>query len=65
MTTSATVGSVIQFTEDHHWAGVLAIVSEVRNWGVQAYTPIPQQRLAYIRATPDQYELIGQAVLTV
>ena len=56
-------GTVIQFTEDHHWAGSLAIVSEVRKWGVQAYVPIPQQGLAFVRATTGQFAVIGDAVL--
>lgn len=56
-------GTVIQFTEDHHWTGSIAIVSEVRGWGVQAYVPLPQQGLAYVRATSGQFAVIGDAVL--
>lgn len=57
-------GSVIQFTEEHHWAGSLAIVSEVRGWGVQAYVPVPEKGLAFVRATTGSFEVIGDAVLT-
>lgn len=62
--TTLRAGSVIQFTEEHQWAGSLAIVSEVRGWGVQAYVPIPEKGLAFVRATTGSFEVIGDAVLT-
>jgi hypothetical protein len=32
---------VIQIRGEHRWAGALAIVSDVRPWGVIAFVPMP------------------------
>lgn len=59
---------VIQITEGHHWSPALAIVSEVKSWGVQAYVLMPHNDgtppgAAFIRVPNGQYEFIGEAVL--
>lgn len=58
-------GSVIQANENAGaWCGTVLIVDEVKSWGVQAFVHIPMQGDAYIRLTPDQYEVLGgEAVL--
>lgn len=43
--------SVIQIVPEHHWGGCLAVVSEVHDWGVQAYITVPVQGQAYVRLT--------------
>lgn len=32
---------IIQLAPSHHWAGCLAVVEEVRSWGVTAYVQLP------------------------
>ena len=58
-------GSVIQANENAGaWCGTVLIVDEVKSWGVQAFVHIPMHGDAYIRLTPDQYEVLGcEAVL--
>ena len=58
-------GSIIQANENAKgWYGTVLIVDEVKSWGVQAFVHIPMQGDAYIRLTPDQYEVLGcEAVL--
>lgn len=53
------VNDVIQIIPDHLWGGCLAVVSEVKEWGVQAYVPVPMEGLAYTRLKHDEYELVG------
>lgn len=56
--------SIVQVNEaGGEWAGCLLQVSEVKNWGVQAYLKIPNSGTAYIRLNFDQVEHVGEAVL--
>lgn len=61
-------GDVVQIVEGHHWCGCLAVVSELKGWGIQAYVSIPHNDgtppgNAYIRVPNGQFERIGAAVL--
>ena len=58
-------GDVIQANENaHDWCGALLTVSEVKDWGVQAFLHVPFQGDAYIRLSHNQYdELHAEAVL--
>ena len=58
------INSVIQANENAgDWCGCLLIVTEVKEWGVQAGLKIPYQGTAYIRLTHDEFDYIGQAAL--
>lgn len=59
------VNSVVQLNEkaNEGWVGCLLQVSEVKHWGVQGWVQIPMGGSAYLRATWDQIDYIGQAVL--
>lgn len=59
-------GSIIQANENAGaWCGTVLIVDEVKSWGVQAFVHIPAKGDAFIRLTPEQYEILsnGEAVL--
>jgi hypothetical protein len=56
-------GMVIQILESHKWEGCLAIVSEPKIWGCQAYVEIPEEGSAYLRLNFEDFEVIGKAVL--
>lgn len=62
-------GMVVQFLENHKWAGSLGIVTEVKQCGddtrYMIAVPIPQQGTAYIFSMESDSELqmIGFAVL--
>lgn len=56
-------GDVIQINENHKWCGCLCIVSEVKDWGCLAGIDIPEQGIAYVRLSSDQYDFIGPAAL--
>jgi len=59
-------GSIIQANENAGgWCGTVLIVDEVKSWGVQAFVHIPMKGDAYIRLTPEQFEILsnGEAVL--
>lgn len=58
-------GDVIQINENHKWKGCLAVVDEVKSWGVQAYVPVPQDGNAFIRLMHGDYEYIGKAILVI
>jgi hypothetical protein len=56
--------TVIQIAPPHRWAGCLAIVDEVKDWGVQAYITMPvgdTVREAYVRLKWAELEVIGPA----
>lgn len=53
---------VIQIHPEHSWGGCLAIVDEVKRWGVQAYVQIPLKGSAYIRLEHGLFEYVGKAV---
>lgn len=55
------VNDVIQIKPSHAWGGCLAIVSEVKSFGCQAYVGIPQQGNAFIRLNKKDYVYIGTA----
>ena len=58
-------GSIIQANENaKDWCGTVLIVDKVASWGVQAFVHVPMQGDAYIRLTPDQFDVLGgEAVL--
>ena len=58
------INTVIQIAPPHKWAGCLAIVDEVKDWGVQAYIPMPvgeTVRNAYVRLSWGEFEDVGTA----
>jgi hypothetical protein len=58
-------GSIIQANEHAgDWCGTVLIVDEVKSWGVQAFVHVPMKGDAFIRLTPEQFEILGgEAVL--
>ena len=59
-------GSIIQANENAGaWCGTVLIVDEVKSWGVQAFVRVPMKGDAFIRLTPEQFEILsnGEAVL--
>lgn len=58
-------GSIIQANENaKEWCGTVLIVSEIENWGVQAFVHIPMQGDAYIRLPMNAFDVLGgEAVL--
>ena len=52
---------VIQIKPEHKWAGCLAIVSEVKSFGCEAYVEVPQGGSAYIRLKKEDYVYVGKA----
>lgn len=59
-------GDIIQANENAGaWCGTVLIVDEVKDWGVQAFVHIPMKGDAFIRLTPEQFEILsgGEAVL--
>ena len=57
-------GDVIQANENAMgWCGTILTVSEVKEWGVQAFVHIPFQGDAYIRLRHDQYDSLGASAV--
>jgi hypothetical protein len=60
---------IIQITRpDHPWFPSIAVVSEVKSFGVQAFVFMPANDgtgEAYIRLSADDYEPVGAAALVV
>ena len=59
-------GSIIQANEHAGaWCGTVLIVDEVKDWGVQAFIRVPMKGDAFIRLTPEQFEILsnGEAAL--
>lgn len=53
-------GSIIQANENAgDWCGCVLIVSEIKEWGVQAFMHIPFTGDAFIRLRNDQYDALG------
>jgi hypothetical protein len=55
---------IIQIAPPHKWGGCLAVIDEVRSWGVQAYVSIPSNDgqppgRAFIRLQTGEFEAIG------
>lgn len=58
--------SIIQANENAGaWCGAVLIVDEVKSWGVQAFVHIPMKGDAFIRLTPEKFEILsnGEAAL--
>jgi hypothetical protein len=53
---------VIQIALTNRWAGCLAIVDEVKEWGVQCFVEIPLKGTAFYRVNNNEFEVIGEAV---
>lgn len=61
-------GEIIQIAPPHKWGGCLAVVSETKAFGCQAYVSLPANDgtppgQAYIRLTFDEFECIGASVI--
>ena len=59
-------GSIIQANENAgEWCGTVLVVDEVKSWGVQAFVRVPMKGAAFIRMTPEQFDILsnGEAVL--
>ena len=61
-------GVIVQITnKEHHWYPCLIIVDEVKIWGIQGYTTIPNNKRdepngdAYIRLKNNEFETVGRA----
>jgi hypothetical protein len=65
MSKDVQVNDIIQLIEkaQEGWVACLMIVSEVRSWGVLAYTKVPCGGDAYLRVPFDQFEIVGRALL--
>lgn len=55
---------IVQIAPPHKWGGCLAVVSEVKSFGVQCYVSIPHNDgqnpgQAYIRINWDEFERTG------
>lgn len=64
MSTEATPGDVIQIDPEHDEAfgGCLAVVEEVKSWGVSLCgVQIPAKGIAYYRVPHGKYAVIGRA----
>lgn len=64
-----TKGDIIQITnEEHPWFPALLVVTEVKNWGVQAcvLSPVSNKQgpcaQTFNRLNSREYELVGKAV---
>ena len=58
-------GDIIQANENAgEWCGTVLVVDEVKSWGVQAFVHVPMKGDAFIRLTPEQFEILsnGEAV---
>lgn len=57
---SLTKGSIIQITdENHEWYPCILVISEVKDFGCQAYISVPLKGDAYIRLKFGEYEYVG------
>ena len=61
-------GAVVQITDkSNRWFPCLAIVEEVKNWGVQGYVLVPRNNgisQLYLRIGKEHYQEVGTAVIT-
>ena len=60
---SVEVNEIIQIAPPHKWGGCLAVVSEMKSFGVQCYVSIPHNdgtppSDAYIRITWEEFERV-------
>lgn len=61
-------GSLIQITEaTNAWFPAVLVVSEVKEWGVQAYIFLPDHQfevcsVAYYRVKMEEFKVVGEAV---
>lgn len=60
------VGDVVQLdpdkTKNRAFIGCFLVVTEVKEWGIQGYVPVPGAGLAFYRADYGTFEKIGKAV---
>ena len=63
------IGDVIQFTENHKWAGAFGFISKVRPSSEDIKyligVPMPDQGIAYIFSyeSKNEFEKVGEAIL--
>lgn len=53
-------GALVQFEPHHEWAGAVAIVDEVKTWGLVVYVVVPRQGLAYNRVKVEDVSRVGE-----
>lgn len=58
------INDVIQVIEGD-WIGSLAYVTDVRNWGVEAFIYIMNKGKAFLRLNHDEYVVIGKSYLKI
>jgi hypothetical protein len=57
-------GDIVQVLPGRNWGGCLVIVTEVRSWGVQGFTPMPPHGgQAYVRIVMSDFEHTGGKVI--
>lgn len=66
------VRDIVQITEKARWPGCLAVVKEVRNWGIVAYIQLPgpcegitflvDSQQAFVRLSWEEFVLTGGRV---
>lgn len=64
VTLNVAENDIIQISENHKWVGCLAVVDEVKAWGVLAYVRIPSNDgeipgTAYILLPWETFVIIG------
>ncbi len=64
------VNQIIQIAPQHKWGGCLAVVSEVKSFGCQAYVSIPSNDgkppgQAYIRLSWYDFEGVGADIIFI
>lgn len=60
-------GDIVQVRPEHRWAHCLAVIDEVKSWGVQAYVTMYTPHgtgPAYVRLKYDDFDIVGARVLT-
>lgn len=63
------INQIIQITDPaHHWYPALAVIDDVKEWGVRAYVWVVtntsnQSGQAYIRLKNEVFEVVGQAAI--
>lgn len=54
------VGDIVQAVPGDNWGACLVIVTELKPWGIQGFTPMPPDGAqAYIRLAWDRFEATG------
>lgn len=54
------VNDIIQIKPTHIWAKVLAVVVEIKPFGVLASVQLPEEKITYIRLNWEDFEKVGK-----